>query len=84
MISALSPPSWPRTQHRYRTRQVSTAAPGNRVLFQRTQNPSARPRKRSALQNADGVLQEIYGYLGVHNALRSLIGEVALLFEEDP
>jgi hypothetical protein len=32
----------------------------------------------------DGVLQEIYGYLCVHYALRSLIGEVALLFEEDP
>jgi DDE family transposase len=32
----------------------------------------------------DGVLQEIYGYLCVHYALRSLIGEVALLFKEDP
>lgn len=32
----------------------------------------------------DGVLQEIYGYLCVHYALRSLTGEVALLFEEDP
>ena len=32
----------------------------------------------------DGVLQEIYGYLCVHYALRSLIGEVAHLFEEDP
>lgn len=32
----------------------------------------------------DGVLQEIYGYLCVHCALRSLIGEAAVLFEEDP
>lgn len=32
----------------------------------------------------DGVLQEIYGYLCVHYALRSLIGDVAQHFEEDP
>ncbi|WP_427004936.1 IS4 family transposase [Pseudarthrobacter sp. H2] len=32
----------------------------------------------------DGVLQEIYGYLCVHYAIRSLIGDVAHHFEEDP
>lgn len=32
----------------------------------------------------DGALQEIYGYLCVHYAIRSLIGEVASHFEEDP
>lgn len=32
----------------------------------------------------DGVLQEIYGYLCVHYAIRSLIGGVAQHFEEDP
>ncbi len=32
----------------------------------------------------DGVLQEIYGYLCVHYAIRSLIGTVAHHFEEDP
>lgn len=32
----------------------------------------------------DGVLQEIYGYLCVHYALRSLIAGVAQHFEEDP
>lgn len=32
----------------------------------------------------DGVLQEIYGYLCVHYALRSLIGEVAHDLDEDP
>lgn len=32
----------------------------------------------------DGVLQEIYGYLCVHYAIRSLIGTVAQHFEEDP
>lgn len=32
----------------------------------------------------DGVLQEIYGYLCVHYAIRSLIGSVAHHFEEDP
>lgn len=32
----------------------------------------------------EGVLQEIYGYLCVHYALRSLIGEVARDLEEDP
>ena len=32
----------------------------------------------------DGVLQEIYGYLCVHYAIRSLIGGVAHHFEEDP
>lgn len=32
----------------------------------------------------DGVLQEIYGYLCVHYALRALIGNVAHDFEEDP
>ena len=32
----------------------------------------------------DGVLQEIYGYLCVHYALRSLIGEVARDLGEDP
>ncbi len=32
----------------------------------------------------DGVLQEIYGYLCVHYALRSLIGEVAQDLDEDP
>ncbi len=32
----------------------------------------------------DGVLQEIYGYLCVHYALRSLIGEVARDLDEDP
>lgn len=31
-----------------------------------------------------GVLQEIYGYLCVHYAIRSLIGDVAQHFEEDP
>lgn len=33
---------------------------------------------------ADGVLQEIYGYLCAHYALRSLIGTVAKEFYEDP
>ena len=32
----------------------------------------------------DGVLQEIYGFLCVHYAIRSLIGTVAQHFEEDP
>jgi hypothetical protein len=32
----------------------------------------------------DGVLQEIYGYLCAHYALRSLIADVADQFEEDP
>jgi len=32
----------------------------------------------------EGVLQEIYGYLGTHYALRTLIGEVAAEFDEDP
>lgn len=32
----------------------------------------------------DGVLQEIYGYLCTHYALRTLIGEVAAEFDEDP
>ena len=32
----------------------------------------------------EGVLQEIYGYLCTHYALRTLIGEVALEFGEDP
>lgn len=32
----------------------------------------------------DGVLQEIYGYLCVHYAIRSLIGTVAEHFDEDP
>jgi hypothetical protein len=32
----------------------------------------------------DGVLQEIFGYLCVHYALRTLINEVATQFEEDP
>jgi hypothetical protein len=31
-----------------------------------------------------GVLQEIYGYLCVHYALRSLIGDIAQEFDEDP
>ena len=31
----------------------------------------------------DGVLQEIYGYLCVHYAIRSLMGDVAQHFEED-
>lgn len=31
-----------------------------------------------------GVLQEIYGYLCVHYALRSLIGDIAHEFDEDP
>ncbi|MGY4541307.1 hypothetical protein ACVWY0_001216 [Arthrobacter sp. UYNi723] len=32
----------------------------------------------------DGVLQEIYGYLCAHYAIRSLIGTVAADFDEDP
>lgn len=32
----------------------------------------------------EGVLQEIYGYLCIHYALRTLIGEVAFEFGEDP
>ena len=32
----------------------------------------------------DGVLQEIYGYLCAHYAIRSLIGTVAKEFDEDP
>lgn len=32
----------------------------------------------------DGVLQEIYGYLCTHYAIRSLIGTVAHEFDEDP
>lgn len=32
----------------------------------------------------DGVLQEIYGHLCAHYAIRSLIGTVAAEFEEDP
>lgn len=32
----------------------------------------------------EGVLQEIYGYLCTHYALRTLIGEVAAEFDEDP
>lgn len=32
----------------------------------------------------DGALQEIYGYLCVHNALRSLIGVLAHELDEDP
>ncbi len=32
----------------------------------------------------DGVLQEIYGYLCAHYAIRSLIGTVAAEFDEDP
>lgn len=32
----------------------------------------------------EGVLQEIYGYLCAHYALRTLIGEVAAEFDEDP
>ena len=32
----------------------------------------------------DGVLQEIYGYLCAHYAIRSLIGAVAAEFDEDP
>jgi len=32
----------------------------------------------------DGVLQEIYGYLCTHYAIRSLIGTVAHEFNEDP
>lgn len=32
----------------------------------------------------DGVLQEIYGHLCVHYAIRSLIGNVAHHFDEDP
>ena len=32
----------------------------------------------------DGVLQEVYGFLCVHYAIRSLIGTVAQHFEEDP
>ena len=32
----------------------------------------------------DGVLQEIYGYLCAHYAIRSLIGTVAQEFDEDP
>jgi hypothetical protein len=32
----------------------------------------------------DGVLQEIYGYLCVHYAIRSLIGGIAHHFDEDP
>lgn len=32
----------------------------------------------------DGVLQEIYGHLCTHYAIRSLIGEVAAEFDEDP
>ncbi|MHA7305550.1 IS4 family transposase [Arthrobacter sp. TMN-49] len=32
----------------------------------------------------DGVLQEIYGYLCVHYAIRSLIGAIAQDFDEDP
>lgn len=32
----------------------------------------------------DGVLQEIYWYLCTHYALRTLIGEVAMEFDEDP
>lgn len=32
----------------------------------------------------DGVLQEIYGFLCTHYALRSLIGQVAHEFEQDP
>lgn len=32
----------------------------------------------------DGVLQEIYGHLCVHYAIRSLIGGIADDFDEDP
>ena len=32
----------------------------------------------------DGVLQEIYGYLCVHYAIRSLMGAIAQDFDEDP
>ena len=35
-------------------------------------------------KTSDGVLQEIYGYLRAHYALRALIAEVAYQFEEDP
>lgn len=42
------------------------------------------PRVVLRSKTPDGALQELYGYLLTHYALRSLIGSVAAHFEEDP
>jgi hypothetical protein len=50
---------------------------GDRGVPRRAQDPRTQRGTGAALQDPSGVIQEIYGYLCVHYALRSLVGAAA-------
>jgi hypothetical protein len=79
-----SPRSWtPRPLPRSSWPPCTTSAGRSRHPG-RAQSPPARPRGGAALQDPDGVCQQVWAHLLVHYALRALMHDTAAAHELDP